>query len=140
MKKVSEILQEKANRCAELISKALSISDSLEPKNVVINIEAIPCRVNEDGSFLVLTGTRDIPYGIGKKDAPEYVLAYNEKGGVLIDTSSVREFIKINRENIVPEIDSTYSIMGVRLNLGVISSYLGEDFLTALHLSSLHDS
>lgn len=140
MKKVSEILQEKANKCANLISKALSISSDLEPKNVTINIEAIPCKLEEDGSFLVLTGTKDKPYGIGVKTPPEYALVYNEKGGALVDSSSIRDFIRENRDKIKPEIDSTYSIMGVRLNVGVISSYLGEDFLTALHLSSVHDS
>lgn len=140
MKRLNRILQSKANRGSELIAKMIELSDDLEPKTLTVNLSAIPCKVDERGSFLVLTGTRDIPSGIGVENPPEMVLIYNEKGGVFVDTSSIRDFIRSHRENIKPEIDTTYSIMGVRLNIGVISSWIGEDFLTALHLSSLLDS
>lgn len=139
MSKLIEIFQRKANKTAELISKAISVSEDLEPKNVSVSVNAIPCKVQKDGSFMVLTGTRDIPYGIGLTDPPELVLLYNEKGGIFIETSLVIDVIKSMRESIKPVIDPTYSIMGVVLNIGIISSLVGEDFLTALHQSSLPD-
>lgn len=140
MNRILEIFQKKANKVAAMIAKSISISDSLEPQNAVISISAIPCKVKEDGSFMVLTGTRDRPFGIGLTDHPELVLLYNEKGGIFVETSVVRDIIKEYKHSLRPEIDQTYSIMGVTLNVGVISSWTGEDFLTALHLSSLHDS
>lgn len=139
MSKLIEIFQRKANKTAELISKAISVSEDLEPKNVSISVNAIPCRVNNDGSFMVLTGTRDVPHGIGLPEPPELVLLYNEKGGIFIETSLVIDVIKDMRASLKPVIDPTYSIMGVVLNIGVISSLVGEEFLIALHLSSLPD-
>ena len=138
--KLLEIIQGKANKASAMINKALEVSESLGPRNVGVTMDAIPCRVNEDGSFLVLTGTKSKPYGIGLKDRPDLVLLYNEKGGVFVDTSMIIDLIKANRESLTPKIDDTYSVMGVSLNIGLISSVYGEDFLTALHQSSLHDS
>lgn len=139
-KELLSIIQKKADKSAAIIHRVLSVSGSLEPKNIQIMFDAIPCEVNDDGSVLILTGTKDKPYGVGLQDPPEMVLLYNKKGGLLLPTSSIRDVIKKYRDELTPEIDSTYSIMGVRLSAGIISSWIGEDFLTALHQSSVHDS
>lgn len=142
MKGIQVAIQDKANKVASTVysvQEKMKSFDS-EPKHVTVAFEAIPCEVDDEGTFLILTGTKDSPYGIAVKEPPSLILLYNKKGGVFVDTSSLLEKIKENKLSLVPEIDSTYSIMGVRLNIGVISSWLGEDFLTALHQSSLHDS
>lgn len=135
-----KLIQGKADKSASMIYKVIEKGGSLEPYKTTINFDAIPCKVEEDGSFMVLTGTRIKPSGIGVDNPPDLVLLYNEKGGLFIPTSTIREIIKKYKQSLPIEIDSTYSIMGVRLNAGIISSYCGEDFLTALHQSSVHDS
>lgn len=135
-----KLIQGKADKAASITYQLLEVEKSLEPTSAKVTFDAIPCKVEKDGSFMVLTGTKIKPSGIGVKEPPELVLLYNEKGGLFIPTSTVRDIIKKYRERLPIEIDSTYSIMGVRLNAGIISSYCGEDFLTALHQSSALDS
>jgi len=137
---IENVIQRKANAASIMIEKVTEVAKGTAPTNVKWCMEALPCEVDDKGSFLILTGTRDVPSGIGVASPPETILLYNKKGGVLVDTSALLNKFRENKDQLTVEIDETYSIMGVRLNVGIISSWLGEDFLTALHLSSLHDS
>jgi hypothetical protein len=138
---MKDILYNKAKKASYILSKVIDLGGcELEPKNVSITLSAIPTKLNEDGSFFIMTGSRAKPEGIGKPDAPELILLYNKKGGIFLETSHIKDIIKAHRDVLSPEIDPTYSILGVNLTIGIISPYLGEELLIALHQFFEHDS
>lgn len=137
MENLATILQHKADKAYEIyMDMCASNKHDLEPVNLSVSLTASPSKVETDGSFIVLTGNRVKPYGIGSKNPPELVFLYNDKGGLFLETSLVRKIILDNKDVLEKCIDETYSIMGVKLNLGIVSNYVNESFLdslTALH-------
>lgn len=133
---IYKLLQRKADRTHEILFSKCPSHDSLEPVMLDIGFKSLPAKVDDEGSFIVLTGTKVKPYGIGVDNPPELVFLYNKKGGIFVETSLIRNIIREHRDSIDIVIDETYSIMGVKLNLGVLSKYVSESFLdslTALH-------
>lgn len=137
MENIAKILQHKASKAHETyMAVCRSALHDSEPVNLSVTLKALPSMVNDDGSFIILTGTKNKPHGIGVEDRPELVFLYNKKGGLFIESSLIVSIIQENRKILEACIDDTYSIMGVKLNLGILSNYVTESFLdslTALH-------
>lgn len=131
MKNIAAVVQSKESATRRMISLAEG-GMGLEPKNMTVGLSTFMCRMNEDGEVFVMTGTRIKPAGIGIDPAPDLVFIYNEKYGVFVETLMMKRIIKENVSKLKIDIDPNYKVMGVTMSLGLISSYLDEDFVSAL--------
>jgi hypothetical protein len=137
---ISKEIQRKADKVMEIIN-SLDSEMELELDSVEVKLFAIPSKVKKDGSFFVVTGTKQKPAGIGNPDA-QLVFLYSEVNGtgIFVSKETIVTIIKEERKSLKIGIDEEYKKMGVWLNLAILTSYLDEDFLSALPQFSLLDS
>lgn len=130
-------LQAKAESLMLMLKKAKEISEANEMTGGDIKLSCYPAKVREDGSFFIITGTKENPagFGLSKQDL---VFLYREEAnyGCFIDSSVIINIIKEQKSILKIGIDEEYKSMGVWMNLGIITNYLDEDFLSALSPSS----
>lgn len=133
-------IQKKADKVMQIIN-SLDSDMQLELDSVEVKLFAVPAKVKKDGSFFVITGTKQKPAGIGNPDA-QLVFLYSEVNGsgMFVSKETIVNIVKEERESLKIGIDEEYKKMGVWLNLAILTSYLDEDFLSALPQFSLHDS
>jgi hypothetical protein len=137
---ISDHIQDKAPKVADIYKTCLEVGmEGFDPLTVKVDVNALPTKLDEEGRFFVITGTKLKPKGIGVDNSYPLVLVYNERYAMFVPTAIIRKCIKENIKSLTIDIDKTYSAMGVWLNLGVISSYLDEGFVTASHQFFEHD-
>lgn len=142
VRSIVEVLQKKASAALSAIKKSSeSTNMELGVEEVNVGIKAYACQMHADGSFFVVTGTRDNPAGFGTRDY-EFVFIYREEAnyGVFVAASTIMKIIRENKAILKIGIDEKYQKMGVYLNAGILINYLDEDFLSALPPSSERDS
>lgn len=120
------------------LSKDSTLSSDLNLTGLKVDINILPIEVDDSGHFFVLTGNKNKPFGIfDPNNKHDFVLLHNEKGGVLVETSDLKTVIMKNRDVIEKGIDKTYSIMGVKMNLGILAKSINSpsflELLTVLH-------
>lgn len=130
-------LQAKASSLMSMLKRIEEISGAKELMHGEITLKCYPARVREDGSFFIVTGTKENPagFGLSKQDL---IFLYREESnyGCFIDSSVVITIIQEQKSILKIGIDEEYKSMGVWMNLGIITNYLDEDFLSALSPSS----
>lgn len=93
--------------------------------------------IKPDGSFFIVTGTKENPAGFGL-NKQDLVFLYRKEAdyGCFIDSSVIISIIRENKSILKIGIDEEYKSMGVWMNLGILTNFLDEDFLSALSPSS----
>lgn len=131
-------LQSKSDIVVKSIIKLTSEEGiGLEVINGKVSLSYYPAEVKEDGSFFIVTGTKENPAGFGL-NKQDLILLYRKEAnyGCFIDSSVIITIIKEQKSILKIGIDNEYKSMGVWMNLGIITNYLDEDFLSALSPSS----
>lgn len=144
MKKTLQYLQEclenKKNKAIKTANMIFESMDGLETSSITFSFRSLSTRVNEDGSFFVLTGTKTDPAGIGTGDY-DFVFAVSKEKGALVPTEAIKDIIRNERSSLKIGIDEEYKKMGVWMNIGMITSFLDEDFsFASLQPSDLDSS
>ena len=128
MNNIGELLQQKAQ--LHLSHIEMLKEKGMEMMSSTVGFSTLPTEVLEDGRFFIKTGNKNKPQGLmDEENTPDLVFLYNKKFGLFLERDTVLQCMKDNKSNLETGIDSQYSVMGVWLNLGLISSYLDEDFL-----------
>jgi len=138
MKRTLQYLQEclvkKKDKCITIVD-SLGGWLNLELSSLTMSFKVLPIHINKDGGFFVVTGTRESPSGIGDKDF-DMVLLANETVSAIVPISALIDIIKAERASLKIGIDDQYKKMGVWMNIGMLTSFLDDDFLSALHQPS----
>lgn len=132
MDRINEILQSKSSKVLNMMRMLEDdgeIKNIFSLENVKVEFNSLPCLLDDKGSFFVLTGNKNKPQGISSETPPDLIYIYNNIHGIFLDRDLIMKIIIENRSSLRVGINNEYNAMGVWLNLGVISSYLDEDFL-----------
>lgn len=131
-------IQEKAKSAIRVLRAIREAKGSgLELTSVKIELRSYAAEIKPDGSFFIVTGTKNSPAGFGTGEY-DLVMIYREATdyGIFIESQTIKEIIRSNRELLKIGIDEEYKHMGVWLNLGILINHLDEDFLSALSQTS----